>query len=70
MVKAQSFADKVKKKSAAETTKVIKLVFSYKSSDTGSWRFAQKFIKVPPDQDENKVIDEEIKNGKALMEQN
>ena len=70
MAKAQSFADKVKKKSAAEALKVIKLVYSYKSSDTGSWRFAQKFIKVLPDQDENKVIDEEIKNGKALLEQN
>lgn len=70
MAKAQSFADKVKKKSAAETAKVIKLVYSYKSSDTGSWRFAQKFIKVLPDQDENKVIDEEIKNGKAYLEKN
>jgi len=70
MAKARSFADKVKKKSAAETVKVIKLVYSYKSSDTGSWRFAQKFIKVLPDQDENKVIDEEIKNGKAYLEKN
>ena len=70
MAKMQSFADKVKKKSAAEAAKVIKLVFSYQSSDTGSWRFAEKFIKVAPDQDENKVIDDEIKNGKALLEQN
>ncbi|MCK4560537.1 MAG: hypothetical protein KAV45_12200 [Calditrichia bacterium] len=70
MAKARSFADKVKKKSAAEAAKVIKLVYSYKSSDTGSWRFAQKFIKVLPDQDENKVIDEEIKNGKAYLEKN
>ena len=70
MAKVQSFADKVKKKSAAEAAKVIKLVFSYQSSDTGAWRFGEKFIKVAPDQDENKVIDEEIKSGKALLEQN
>ncbi len=70
MTKAQSFADKVKKKSTTEAAKVIKLVYSYKSSDTGSWRFAQKFIKVLPAQDENKVIEEEIKNGKAYLEQN
>ena len=70
MAKVQSFADKVKKKSAAEAAKVIKLVYSYQSADTGSWRFAEKFIKVAPDQDENKVIEEEIKNGKALLEQN
>ncbi len=70
MAKVQSFADKVKKKSAAEAAKVIKLVYSYQSADNGSWRFAEKFVKVAPDQDENKVIEEEIKNGKALLEQN
>ena len=70
MAKVQSFADKVKKKSAAEAAKVIKLVFSYQSADTGSWRFGEKFIKVTPDEDENKVIDEEIKNSKALLEKN
>jgi hypothetical protein len=70
MAKVQSFADKVKKKSATEVAKVIKLVFSYQSSDNGSWRFAEKFIKVAPDQDENQIINDEIKNGKALMEQN
>ena len=70
MAKVQSFADKVKKKSAAEAAKIIKLVFSFQSSDTGTWRFAEKFIKVLPDEDENKIIDEEIKSGKALLEQN
>ena len=70
MAKVQSFADKVKKKSAAEAAKVIKLVFSYRSSDNGSYRFAEKFIKVAQDEDENKVIEEEIKSGKTLMEQN
>lgn len=68
MAKAQSFADKVKKKSASEAAKVIKLVFPYQSKDTGSWRFAEKFVKVLPDQDENKVLDDEIKNGKAILE--
>jgi len=70
MAKAQSFADKVKKKSAAEAAKVIKLIFSFQSSDTGAWRFGEKFIKVMPDEDENKIIDDEIKNGKALLGKN
>jgi hypothetical protein len=70
MAKVQSFADKVKKKSASEAAKVIKLVFSYQSSDNGSWRFAEKFIKVAPDQDENQIIKDEIETGKALLEQN
>ena len=70
MAKAQSFADKVKKKSKAEAAKIIKLVFSYQSSDTGAWRFAEKFIKVLPDENENTIINEEIQNGKALLEKN
>ena len=70
MAKIQSFADKVKKKTAAEAAKVIKLVFSYQSSDTGAWRFSEKFIKVFPGEDENKIVDDEIKSGKALLEQN
>jgi len=70
MAKTQSFADKVKKKSAAESAKVMKLVYSYQSSDNGTWRFAEKFIKIPPGENENKIIDEEIKNGKLHLERN
>jgi hypothetical protein len=68
MAKAQTFADKVKKKAVAQASKVIKLVYTYQSADTGSWRFAEKYIKVAPDEDENKVIELEIKNGKARLE--
>ncbi len=68
MAKAQSFADKVKKKSGAEAAKVIKLVYSFQSPDNGSWRFAEKYVKVLPDESENKVIEEEIKIGKAQLE--
>ena len=70
MAKAQSFADKVKKKSTTEAAKVIKLVFSYQSPETGSWRFSEKYIKVMPDQNENQVIETEIKSGKALLQKN
>jgi hypothetical protein len=68
MAKTQSFADKVKKKSAAETAKVIKLVYSYQSPDNGTWRFTEKFIRVPQGESENKIIDEEIKSGRMLLE--
>jgi hypothetical protein len=70
MAKAQTFADKVKKNAAAQASKVIKLVYSYQSPDTGSWRFAEKYIKVAPEEDENKVIESEIKSGKARLEKN
>ena len=70
MAKAQSFADKVKKKSSLQASKVIKLVYTYKSADTGAWRFAEKYIKVAADEDENKAIELEIKNGRAQLEKN
>jgi len=70
MAKKQSFADKVKKKTAAESVKVIKLVYPFQSSDTGSWRYAEKYIKVYAEDDENKVIGDEIKLGRAALEKN
>lgn len=70
MAKVQSFADKLKKKSAAESAKVIKLVFSFQSPDTGNWRFSEKYIKVMPDQNENQVIEAEIKSGRASQQKN
>ncbi len=70
MAKVQTFADKVKKKAAAEAAKIIKLVYSYQSPDTGAWRFAEKYIRVMPNENENQVIESEIKNGKAQLEKN
>ncbi|TFG94708.1 MAG: hypothetical protein E4H13_14480 [Calditrichales bacterium] len=70
MAKAQTFADKVKQKAAAEAAKVIKVVYSFKSPDTGAWRFAEKFVRVSPQEDEIQVIDKEVKIGKAQLEKN
>jgi hypothetical protein len=68
MAKAQTFADKVKKKTAAQAARVIKLVYPYQSPDTGAWRFVEKFVKVKSDEDENAIVKAEIENGKALLE--
>lgn len=70
MAKKQSFADKVKKKETAESAKVIKLVYPFQSSDKGSWRFAEKYIKILPEEDENKIIGDEVKMGRAALEKN
>jgi len=70
MAKAQSFADKVKKKSEGSGIKVVKLVYYYKSPDNGAWRAADKFVKIYPDEDENNKINAEIKSGKARLEKN
>jgi hypothetical protein len=68
MAKAQSFADKVHKKSGGPTIKVVRLVYPYKSPENGSWRFTDKFVKINPDEDENKVIEATIQNGRARLE--
>jgi len=70
MAKVQSFADKVKKKSGAEAAKVIKVVFSYQSPETGNWRLSEKFVKIMPGENENQKIETEIKSGKALLQKN
>jgi hypothetical protein len=70
MAKAQSFADKVKKKSGGPGVRVIKLVYPFQSADTGSWRFAEKFVKILPDEDENQIIEKEINLGKTQLEHN
>ena len=70
MAKKQTFADKSQKKSAAELAKVVRLVFSYKAPETGVWRFADKLVKVPPGQNEEQVLQAEIKAGRARLEKN
>jgi hypothetical protein len=68
MAKAQSFADKVKKKSEGPGIKVVKLVYYYKSADNGAWRSADKLVKIFPGEDENNKINSEIKSGKARLQ--
>jgi hypothetical protein len=70
MAKVQSFADKMNKKSGADAAKVIKVVFSYQSPDTGNWRFSEKFVKVMPGENESQKIETEIKSGRALLQKN
>jgi hypothetical protein len=68
MAKKQSFADKVKKKAAESAVKVVRVVFSYKAPDTGNWRFADKFVRIQTGEDEDKIIESEINNGRARLE--
>ena len=69
MAKQQSSADKVQKK-AGDATKVVRLVFSYKAPDTGAWRFADKLVKMGVDDNEQQVLENEIKTGRARLEKN
>ena len=60
MAKQQTFGDKAKKKKDVGT-KTIKLVYSTRSQKTGSWRFAEKLVTIPKDQDENAALAEAMK---------
>lgn len=61
MAKKQTFESKLKK--GPEDKKAIKVVFSYQSKDSGSWRFAEKIVKVPLDSDETKAVEAEVQAG-------
>jgi hypothetical protein len=61
MAKKQTFDKKLKKGLAQD--KAVKVVFSYQAKDTGTWRFAEKIVKVPVDGDEAKLVEAEMKAG-------
>lgn len=67
MAKKLSFEGKLKKGKGGNV-KVVKLVYSYQAPGTGSWRFAEKFVKMPLDANEQQVLDEELKAGLAYFE--
>lgn len=66
MAKKQTFESKTKK--GGVDLKVIKLVFPYKSQKTGTWKFAERLVKVPQDANEQQFLDQEIQNGVAYLE--
>lgn len=66
MAKAQSFADKVKKAQQEKTvSRAVRLVYSYKSPHKGSWKFVDKMIHIPENENEDQFIDAVIKKGVA-----
>lgn len=67
MAKKQSFGDKVKK-GQGEHSKSIKIVYTYTSPKNGQMKFAEKIINVLPGDNEEQVVNDEIKNGRAMLE--
>ncbi len=63
MAKAQSFADKVKKAAQDKVqSRAVRLVFTYKT-EKNAWKFVDKMVHVPEDQNEDQYIDEIIKQA-------
>ncbi|MFQ5652177.1 MAG: hypothetical protein ACE5IY_19785 [bacterium] len=62
MARAQSFADKVKKAAQEKVLpRAVRLVYTYKSSQTNAWKFVDRMIHVPEGKSEDEYIDEIIK---------
>ena len=67
MAKKQTFGDKVKK-GQGEQAKSVKVIYTYTSPKNGQMKFAEKIISFMPDENEDQVINAEIKNGRAMLE--
>ncbi len=65
MAKKQSFESKLSRHRKAGAQKAVKLVYSTRSEKTGAWKFVQRFITLPIDGDENKYVDEALKEINA-----
>ena len=67
MPKGQSFAEKTLKKKG-EQIKVYKVIFPYKSAQSGTYNFAEKFVKIPANVNEQSFLEQEMKKGREFVE--
>ncbi len=67
MAKKQTFGDKVKR-GHVQTLKTIKVVYTYTSPKNGQMKFAESMVKIMADDNEDQVVVNEIKNGRAMLE--
>lgn len=67
MAKKQTFGDKVNK-GHGDQGKAVKVVYSYTSPKNGQIKFAEKIVKVLPGENEDQIINNEINNGRAILE--
>ena len=61
MAKKQSFGDKVKKGSASESLKYIKVISVKRSKNTNSLKFNEQMLAVREDKDLNSTVKEFLK---------
>ena len=67
MARAQSFAEKTMKKKG-DQIKVYKVVFPYKSAKSSAYNFAEKFVKIPANVNEQTYLEQEMKKSRELIE--
>lgn len=67
MAKKQTFGDKVNK-GQGETSKTIKVVYTFISPKNGQMKFAESLVKVIAGDNEDQIINNEITNGRKMLE--
>jgi len=67
MAKKQTFGDKVSR-AQGETAKNVKVVYTYTSPKNGQMKFAESLVKIIAGEDEDQVINNEIINGRQMLE--
>lgn len=68
MAKKQTFESKLHRHAKGGGVKAFKLVYSSKSPKTGAWKFTQRFLYVPLDEDEKGHLDTMISSLEAEQE--
>lgn len=67
MAKKQTFAEKVRKGAAGVTERTVKLIISYQSPKSGTWRFGEKILRIPADANEKTFLDEQIQQNLKIL---
>ncbi|KAA3655007.1 MAG: hypothetical protein DWQ10_17425 [Calditrichaeota bacterium] len=65
MAKKQTFESKLHRHAKGGGVKAFKLVYSSKSPKSGAWKFTERFLHVPLDEDEKQVLDNTISELEA-----
>jgi hypothetical protein len=67
MAKKQTFGDKLTR-GQRQAAKTVKVVYTYTSPKNGQMKFAESLVKIMADDNEDQVINDEINNGRAMLE--
>jgi hypothetical protein len=67
MAKKQTFGDKLQR-GQGQAAKTVKVVYTYTSPKNGQMKFAESLVKIMTDDNEDQVINNEINNGRAMLE--
>ncbi|MCA9731559.1 hypothetical protein KC799_05500 [candidate division KSB1 bacterium] len=65
MAKKQTFESKLHRHAKGGGVKAFKLVYSSKSPKSGAWKFTERFLHIPLDEDEKLQLDATIAEMEA-----